>query len=104
MSAKEEIHATLRQALDADEQGDKIRAVELYSTAVELILKVSDTELRQKLNKHAVNALERAEELRGITAKPKDVSPNPSRMNAPRPQSKSKVLYAKFSDVNLTDF
>lgn len=73
MSGKENVHEMLRRALDADEQGDKPLAVELYSNAVEMILKITDTTLREKLNKYAVNALERAEELRGIspTHKPK---------------------------------
>lgn len=81
MSGKENVHEMLRRALDADEQGDKLLAVELYSNAVEMILKITDTSLREKLNKYAVNALERAEELRGIspTHKPKA----PQQQNVP---------------------
>lgn len=67
MTEKEAVHEMLRSALDADEQGRKEEAIELYSNAVEMILKVSDPTLREKLNKYAVNALERAEELRGIS-------------------------------------
>lgn len=67
MSEKEAVHEMLRSALDADEQGRKEEAIELYSNAVEMVLKISDPTLREKLNKYAVNALERAEELRGIS-------------------------------------
>lgn len=91
MSEKEHIHETLRLALDADEQGDKDLAVEHYSRAVELILKLSDAGLREKLNKYAVNALERAEELRGISSndKPRMLnasSPSPIRTDASKAQ------------------
>lgn len=88
MSDKEVIHETLRSALDADEAGDKVRAVELYSTAVELILKIKDATLREKLNKYAINALERAEELRGITVQPNADIPSPARTDTSRSQGK----------------
>lgn len=67
MSEKEAVHTILSQALDADEKGEKEKAVELYTKAVEVILKISDADVRTKLNKYAVQALERAEELRGIS-------------------------------------
>lgn len=67
MSAKEFIHKTLSNALDADEKGDKDLAIEYYSKAVELVLKISDPALKEHLNKYAIQALERAEELRGIS-------------------------------------
>lgn len=66
MSEKEAVHEILSQALDADERGDKEGAIGHYTNAVERILKISDPELRQRLNKYAVQALDRAEELRGI--------------------------------------
>lgn len=66
MSEKEIVKDILQQALDADENGDKDNAVELYTKAVETILKISDPTLRERLNKYAVQALDRAEELRGI--------------------------------------
>lgn len=68
MSAKEIVHETLSQALDADEKGDKDLAIEYYSKAVELVLKISDPALKERMNKYAIQALERAEELRGISA------------------------------------
>lgn len=85
MSGKEDVHEMLRRALDADEQGDKLLAVDLYSNAVEMILKITDPTLREKLNKYAVNAIERAEELRGIspTHKPK----LPQQQNVPNPST-----------------
>lgn len=63
------IHEILRAALDADENNDTEKAVTLYSRAVELILKVRDPVLKQKLNRYAVQAIERAEELKGITGR-----------------------------------
>lgn len=89
MSEKEAIHEILTKALDCDENGDKDRAVEYYTNAVELILKVSDPVLREKLNKHAIQALERAEELRGISsASQKPTNPQTPAASS-RPQRKS---------------
>lgn len=68
MSEKETVKEILSSALDADEQGDKEKAVEFYTKAVETILKISDPAVREKLNKYAVQALDRAEELRGISS------------------------------------
>lgn len=62
------VKGILNSALDADEQGDKEKAVELYTKAVEVILKISDPVVRERLNKYAVQALDRAEELRGISS------------------------------------
>jgi calpain-7 len=56
----------LKKALSADENGDKDKAIEYYSASVELILNISDKEKREKLNKFALQALERAETLKGI--------------------------------------
>lgn len=68
MTEKEAVKEILRQALDADENGDKDAAVELYTKAVETILKIGDPVLRERLNKYAVQSLDRAEELRGISS------------------------------------
>ncbi|GAB6032708.1 calpain 7, variant 2 [Chamberlinius hualienensis] len=58
------------QALDDDEAGNLDEAVELYMQAVELCLAVRketvDVELQKKLSKLATQALERAEDLKGI--------------------------------------
>ncbi|XP_046678914.1 calpain-7-like [Homalodisca vitripennis] len=60
----------LSHALDADESGDKEAAVQLYTQAVEHSLaarsETSDTEIHQKLTALARQALERAEDLKGI--------------------------------------
>lgn len=68
MSEKETVKEILSHALDADENGDAEKAVEFYTKAVETILKISDPTLRERLNKYAVQALDRAEELRGISS------------------------------------
>lgn len=68
MSEKEAVHEILSLALDADERGDKEGAIIHYTNAVEKILRISDPELKQRLNKYAIQALERAEELRGISS------------------------------------
>lgn len=68
MSEKEAVHEILSHALDADERGDKEGAIVHYTNAVERILKITDPELKQQLNKYAVQALDRAEELRGISS------------------------------------
>ncbi|KAG8229479.1 hypothetical protein J437_LFUL010053 [Ladona fulva] len=69
-------HYLFQEALDADEAGNKDEAVELYSQAVETSINArnstSDVNLQQKLTYLAKNALERAEELKGI----KDESPS----------------------------
>lgn len=54
----------LQQAIDEDEQGDKEDAIELYAKAVEYV--TENPELMQnELKKLALQALERAEELKG---------------------------------------
>lgn len=68
MSEKETVHEILSSALDADERDEKEQAVELYTKAVEFILKIADPKTRELLNKYAVQALDRAEELRGISS------------------------------------
>ncbi|XP_023726800.1 calpain-7 isoform X2 [Cryptotermes secundus] len=60
----------LCQALDADEAGNRDEAVELYTQAVDLGIRArssaQDPELQNKLASLARQALERAEELKGI--------------------------------------
>lgn len=68
MSEKEAVHNILSQALDADESGDIENAVHYYTKAVELILQIKDPTMKEQLNKYAVQALDRAEELRGISS------------------------------------
>lgn len=64
-----EIHAVLSQALDADESKDEVLAISLYMKTVEMILQLEDKEARTRLNKYATQALDRAEELKGIKRK-----------------------------------
>ncbi|XP_039286093.1 calpain-7 [Nilaparvata lugens] len=58
------------QALDADEAGQKELALQLYLQAVELSLatrkEISDVEIQNKLNALASQALDRAEQLKGL--------------------------------------
>ncbi len=60
----------LSEGLDTDEQGNLEDAVEIYSAAVELCLKAKkstdDAVVQKKLTKVATQALERAEEIKGI--------------------------------------
>lgn len=105
MSEKEIVKEILNSALDADEQGDKVKAVELYTKAVEVILKISDPTVRERLNKYAVQALDRAEELRGIsspTHKTLTENTNEGHSNHQRVQSKSKMrnLSLKFANYS----
>jgi calpain-7 len=60
----------LKQALTADENNEKELAIKLYSDAVERILSIEDVSTREKLNKFALSALERAEKLKESITKP----------------------------------
>jgi MIT (microtubule interacting and transport) domain len=60
---------TLKRALSADENGQKELAITLYSDAVEQILTIEDASTREKLNKFALSALERAELLKASITK-----------------------------------
>lgn len=64
----ERCHFLLQQGLDADESGLKDTAIELYTQAVEVAIhhKCSDQVMGEKLKKVALQALERAEQLKGI--------------------------------------
>lgn len=68
-------HFLLSQALDADEAGHKDVAVDLYTKAVELSLntkkEAADPEIQSRLTALARQALERAEQLKGIKHQPK---------------------------------
>ncbi|ETN61704.1 calpain [Anopheles darlingi] len=75
MSEEADVRSILSRALDADEAGRKEEAIDLYGEAVEKILRLQDREKREKLNKFALNALERAEKLKGITYAPKQTPP-----------------------------
>uniref|UniRef100_A0A182QE17 Calpain catalytic domain-containing protein n=1 Tax=Anopheles farauti TaxID=69004 RepID=A0A182QE17_9DIPT len=66
MSGESEIRSILGRALDADEAGRRDEAIDLYGQAVEKILRLEDREKREKLNKFAKQALDRAEELKGV--------------------------------------
>ncbi|KPJ16554.1 Calpain-7 [Papilio machaon] len=58
----------MQQALDADEAGLKDLALQLYTQAVELAVSIdaSDHDVKQKVKNVAAQALDRAEELKGI--------------------------------------
>lgn len=64
----------LREGLDDDDEGNVEEAIEHYSNAVELCLKAKktteDAALQKKLTDLAMQALERAEKLKGIERKP----------------------------------
>ena len=61
-----EIRKILSKALDADESGNKELAIQLYTDSVEAILKIDDKDVKHRLNRYATQALDRAEELKGI--------------------------------------
>lgn len=92
------------QALNADEAGHKEEAIELYLNAADLGLKarasaVDDPVLHAKLTKIISNAVERAEELKGISHKPKEapVSVQPSVPTIPEATSPSISVRASSS-------
>ncbi|KAK7862617.1 hypothetical protein R5R35_005653 [Gryllus longicercus] len=103
----QQCHFLFTQALDADEAGNHDDAVELYSKAVELGLEArsatSDPELHSKLTAVARQALERAEELKGIVTpsdKPtlKSTLPQPTLPSVPEnttPAGSSRVPPSK---------
>ncbi|KAL3832697.1 hypothetical protein ACJMK2_024317, partial [Sinanodonta woodiana] len=69
----------ISNALEADEGGNAQEAIELYSEAVELWIKIkqstSDKSLQDKVNKLASQALDRAEKLKSAVDGPKLPSP-----------------------------
>lgn len=85
-----EIHTILSQALDADESKNESVAISLYMKTVEMILQIPDKETRTRLNRFATQALDRAEELKGI--KRDDVA-SPSRSVQPAISVKSESDY-----------
>lgn len=82
-----EIHDVLSQALDADESKNESLAIALYMKTVEMILQIQDKETRTRLNKFATQALDRAEELKGIK---RQTVPGPSIPVQPTISVKSK--------------
>lgn len=87
-----EIHSVLSQALDADESKNESLAISLYMKTVEMILQIQDKETRTRLNRFATQALDRAEELKGI--KRENVA-SPSTAAQPTISVKSECLYKK---------
>ena len=76
----ERAYFLLTQGLDCDEDGQIEEAVELYTEAVELCIKAKNASkeetTKKKLSKVAVQALDRAEKLKGIDRTPKqDLKP-----------------------------
>lgn len=63
-----EVHDLMQRALDADTAGDKDAAIELYMKGADTFLRITDAALKDKLKKFAIEAISRAEELKGITA------------------------------------
>ncbi len=84
-----EIHSVLSQALDADESKNESLAIFLYMKTVEMILQIQDKETRSRLNKFATQALDRAEELKGIK---KQNIPSPSTPVRPTISVKSECV------------
>ncbi|XP_066246595.1 calpain-7-like [Euwallacea similis] len=66
----------LQQAIEEDEEGDKMDAIELYAKAVEYVMKYPDL-LQGELRSLALQALERAETLKGIKGDVKETSLTP---------------------------
>lgn len=62
-----EVYDLMQRALDADSAGDKDTAIELYMKGADTFLRISDVTLKDKLKKFAIDAISRAEELKGIT-------------------------------------
>lgn len=67
--SESEIHSVLSRALSADESKDESLAISLYMQTVEMILQIQDKETRARLNKFATQAIDRAEELKGVKRK-----------------------------------
>ncbi|XP_018570813.1 calpain-7-like [Anoplophora glabripennis] len=66
----------LQQAIDEDEQGDKEDAVELYTKAIEYITQFPDL-MQGDLKTLTLQALDRAEQLKGIRKEPTPTSSTP---------------------------
>lgn len=69
-SLAKEVYELLQRALDADSAGDKGAAIELYMKGADTYLKISDVILKNKLQKFAIDAISRAEELKGVKSTP----------------------------------
>ncbi|GLV42823.1 small optic lobes [Carabus blaptoides fortunei] len=83
----ERCYFLFQQGLDADEAGLPDTAVELYTQAVEVALKqkCEDAETQTKLKRLALQALERAEELKGKQPQPKMVAPSSATTSHSKP-------------------
>lgn len=62
-----EVYDLMKRALDADTADDKEKAIGLYMRGADTYLKIDDPQLKDKLKKFAIDAISRAEELKGIT-------------------------------------
>lgn len=68
-----ELHDLIKRALDADAAGDKGIAIDLYMKGADIYLKIKDLTLKEKLKKFAIDAIERAESLKGIKTPTKTI-------------------------------
>nr|CAH7759709.1 unnamed protein product [Callosobruchus chinensis] len=75
-------HFLLQQAIEEDEQGDKDEAIELYAQAVEYCTQYPDL-MQGELKTLILQALDRAEELKGI--KKGSSAPSPARIIHQKP-------------------
>lgn len=65
-TTEQDIHRILSAALGADEAKNYATAIDRYLAAVEAILRLDDTQQRERLNPFALRAMDRAEELKGV--------------------------------------
>lgn len=68
-----EVHDLMKRALDADAAGDKEIAIDLYMKGADTYLRIKDLTLKEKLKKFAIDAIERAESLKGIKVATKTI-------------------------------
>ncbi|KAF7284586.1 hypothetical protein GWI33_021868 [Rhynchophorus ferrugineus] len=94
----------LQQAIEEDEQGDAKDAIELYANAVEYITKYPEV-LQGELKQLTLQALERAEFLKGIKKESADSSsesPSTASPSTPVPNDPSNSINQKNSSVNIS--
>lgn len=82
-------HFLLQQAIEEDESGDKDDAIELYAKAIEFITHNPDL-MQGELKQIALQALDRAEALKGIKWEPKPETSQP-KPEKPKPTNMTKV-------------
>lgn len=80
-SLAKEVYDLMQRALDADSAGDKETAIELYMKGADTYLKISDVMLKNKLQKFAIDAISRAEELKGVKSNPTTPISSPTQSN-----------------------